>query len=225
MCSPDALAPHGGQAYHRRGGMEFINRTALIVRPKRRFLEWANRLKDGPALTRGELESLETVVLIEAPEDEADLQDLLDVYAEDVFEQMLFAWHTDETAWPPNRSPHIFRDWFDVRLIDEVWDADPDAPWTDDLEPSLDCGWCGMPLEAEAPAVTVTMRIDDKTLLEGLPPGPIAVPLGDRDVPGLIPMPGSDASAEADLVFVFCGDTCADAFRKRWAQERGARLS
>lgn len=202
--------------------MELVDRVALIVRPKRRFLEWANTL-DGPHLTLDKLPSLETLVLL-VPLEPLDLQRIIDEYAEEIFEQMLEGWHTDEAMWPSNRTPHVFRDWFDARLIDEVWDADPDESW-DGLESGLDCGWCGAPRDPDAPVQTVNVKVHDRTLLHGLAPGQVPIPLGDRVVTGVIPAPGSEAADEADLVFGFCGDKYERAFRKRWEQERGRLLS
>ena len=44
--------------------MELLNRAALIVTPKRRFLEWVNRLPDaGRPLTIDEARSLRMVYL------------------------------------------------------------------------------------------------------------------------------------------------------------------
>jgi hypothetical protein len=47
--------------------MEIVNRFALIVRPKRRFLEWANALDDeGSRLTIESLSGLTEVHLVES---------------------------------------------------------------------------------------------------------------------------------------------------------------
>lgn len=47
--------------------MEPVNRFALIVKPKRRYMEWANALPDdGPRLTVAELPTLTEVYLVDA---------------------------------------------------------------------------------------------------------------------------------------------------------------
>lgn len=105
--------------------MEPINRFALIVRPKRRYMEWANAVDtDGPRLTLDELPSLTEVYLLDATDSEADREELIDVYAEEIWEQQLDGWSTDETQWPVNRTPHALRDWFDLTFVDMVFDAD-----------------------------------------------------------------------------------------------------
>ncbi len=61
--------------------MEPINRTALLVTPKRRFVEWVNALPEiGPPLKAEEISSLRSVYLVATGDLESDLQDLIDTY-------------------------------------------------------------------------------------------------------------------------------------------------
>ncbi len=34
----------------------------------------------------------------------------------------MYSWHRDRQAWPRKRTYRIFREWFDVRLIELVFD-------------------------------------------------------------------------------------------------------
>jgi hypothetical protein len=48
------------------------------------------------------------------------------VFAE-VFEHELFGWHTDESAWPQNRTLALFQEWFDIELhsmVDDLGDIE-----------------------------------------------------------------------------------------------------
>lgn len=95
--------------------MEVVNRFALVVRPKRRYLEWANALEHEQApLTVDALPGLTQIVLVEADVEEPDREALIETYADQIWEEQLFAWWTDEADWPKNRTPHTLRDWFEA---------------------------------------------------------------------------------------------------------------
>jgi hypothetical protein len=97
-----------------------INRGALIVRPKQPFLDWAARLDDSGIVPDAEGE--QTVYLIPEFEDDQEASAVLKrIYAE-VFERELWGWHTDESAWPQNRTLAMFREWFDIELHSVVED-------------------------------------------------------------------------------------------------------
>jgi hypothetical protein len=89
-----------------------LNRSAIIVRPRKPFLDWAAQLDDSEMLPNSEGE--QTVYLI--PE-----SDGFDI----VFESELFAWHTRESDWPQARTFAMFRDWFDIEfhsIVDDLCD-------------------------------------------------------------------------------------------------------
>jgi hypothetical protein len=65
--------------------MELLNRTAVIVRPKRRFLEWINRLPDaGKPLTIEEAASLRMVYLAATGDRTPDVSEIIDIYWEEI---------------------------------------------------------------------------------------------------------------------------------------------
>lgn len=128
--------------------MDLIDRVALIVTPRRRFLEWANGLPDaGSPLTIEEAKSLRTIFLAAVDDLEPDLQDMIDHYWEDIFEESLVAWTSDESLWPANRTAHVFRDWFQVECIDHVTDADPGEPLPVSERVLTRCAVCRAPLD------------------------------------------------------------------------------
>ena len=152
--------------------MDWIDRQALLVRPKRRFFEWANRLEPAdPKLTLEDAYRYSAVFLIAAEQDENDRTSIIDQYAEQLFEEVLAGWTEDEGQWPVNRTPHLFRDWFDVELIGHVMDADDDLPLSlvgelddedgkdgDRAEPLAECAWCLRAIPEDAPCSTISFQ-------------------------------------------------------------------
>ncbi len=101
-----------------------INRIAAVVEPKEPYLAWARALDDGgPSMDSLSAEDLTSVYLIDQEENaEKSLRRNWDW----IFEEKLFSWHRDRQGWPRKRTLRIFREWFDVRLIDLVYDLSDD---------------------------------------------------------------------------------------------------
>lgn len=97
-----------------------LNRGVLIVRPRQPYHDWAARLDDSGIVSDPEDEK--TVYLIPEFESDTEAWEVLeDVYAE-IFERELEGWHTDESAWPQNRTFAMFKEWFDIELHSVVED-------------------------------------------------------------------------------------------------------
>ena len=178
--------------------MELLNRTAVIVRPKRRFLEWINRLPDaGKPLTIEQAASLRMVYLAATGDKTPEVSEIIDIYREDIFEESLSGWTHDESLWPPNRTPHVFRDWFDVDCIDGVADADPSEPLTIRELARTRCAACEAELDSGAIAVVTfsDRRVGRMTVQE------LDV-LDERDTET------ADANLPV-LVFRCCSERCA----------------
>ena len=220
--------------------MEVVNRFALVVRPKRRYLEWANGLAHGEApLTLEALPGLTQIVLVEATSEEPDREELIELYAEDIWDQQLEAWWTNEADWPANRTPHTLRDWFEITVVDLVVDADPEAAWGEgdldvDEDDGLDepdamanqCVWCDKEIDedAEVYSLFMTLRPDDP-LRDGSRTA-VLVPVAGRDRLAVVAQPGSDMAREGhDLSFALCSERCAQAMKEALERERGAQLS
>ena len=97
-----------------------LNRASLIVRPKQPFLDWAAQLDDSGLVP--DVEGEQTVYLIPEFEGDGEADGVLRRVFAEVFERELFGWHTDEAAWPPNRTYTLFRKWFTVELHSVVED-------------------------------------------------------------------------------------------------------
>ena len=97
-----------------------LNRAVLIVRPERPFLEWAAQLDDSGVLP--DVGGEQTAYLVPEFEDDADAERVLRLVFAEVFERELSGWHTDESAWPKQRTLAIFRKWFRIELHSVVED-------------------------------------------------------------------------------------------------------
>jgi hypothetical protein len=88
-----------------------VNRSAVLVRPRAPFLEWAKKHGDGMSYpTEGE----RSVYLLPNYNFSEESEDLLRQFGELIFEAELEGWMTDEETWPKERSYERFREWFDV---------------------------------------------------------------------------------------------------------------
>jgi hypothetical protein len=97
-----------------------LNRGVVIVRPKRPFLDWAAGLDDsGIVPDRG---GEQTVYLIPSYEDDEGAWEILVTLYPAIFENELYGWHTDETAWPRGRDLAMFKKWFEIELHSVVED-------------------------------------------------------------------------------------------------------
>lgn len=103
-----------------------INRTALIVKPKQPFADWLTAVDPRGSLTLPEIREDTTVFLLPDEAFQMDLEKVLREFFEDIFEQVLWEWATDEGDWPKERSYEKFREWFDVEFHSGVIDLAED---------------------------------------------------------------------------------------------------
>jgi hypothetical protein len=219
--------------------MEPLNRVALIVRPKRRYKEWADSIveEDDEPVFDLDLARANPAVYLVAADPEQSLPELIDQYAAEVFEEQLEAWHTDESTWPINRTPHVFRDWFDVVLGDSVIDLDPEESFhfedegEEDLLDALSgvpgaltsCAWCGETIDAKSPVVAVMLKGPRDPHPE---PEVIELTVAGRIIQAVVPSDESKAAREGVMAFAtFCSDDCGRSFQEAWRRERDALTS
>jgi hypothetical protein len=178
--------------------VELLNRTALVVTPKRRFIEWVNRLPDaGTPLRPDELHSLRNVYAVATGDLPPDLQEVIDTYWEEIFAQFLREWVTDESLWPANRTPHTFRDWFGVELIEFVADLDPQEPITVAEAARTQCAMCGGALDNDRTAVALGDTVRRLSAQE--------VDEWERAIAA-----GDEPSIDAAFILRCCGTACAE---------------
>jgi hypothetical protein len=106
-----------------------INRSAVILRPGPPFIEWASNLDDSGLVPSFEGE--QTVYLVPEFEDDMEAMEVLSEAYDLLFEEQLAGWHTDESAWPRNRTFKMFREWFVIEQHSLIIDL-CDYPLEDD---------------------------------------------------------------------------------------------
>ena len=97
-----------------------INRAAVIVRPAKPYVEWAQTLDDSGLEPDPSDDA--TVYLIPNYADEVEAWELLSKIYEEIFENELWSWHTEEDDWPKDRTFAMFRAWFEVEFHSIVED-------------------------------------------------------------------------------------------------------
>lgn len=229
--------------------MVLIDRVLLLVRPKRRCVEWANGLgvlRSKVSLEDARAQPTAYLVYVHEEDEPIDSEQLIDTYADQIFDEELSHWTQDDERWPRNRTPHLFRDWFDVEIVDLVLDADEEMPLVDESEELYEedelgeveqddatdvinrCAWCDRPLDEMPERFTLNMRVAWRDAIEPFAGGPIEwpLPIGGRTISGLVTGADSVARKEGvDVCFTVCGESCGKALREAFERERATLLS
>jgi len=100
-----------------------LNRSAVIVRPKKPFCDWLRAVdyEDAPEVTLDQMGP--TLYLIPEYEDPADADKVLKKVCDEIFCRELEGWYTDVNVWPKDRSLKVFKQWFDVQHYEVVEDV------------------------------------------------------------------------------------------------------
>jgi hypothetical protein len=101
--------------------MRTINRIGIVVTPREPYMAWAKCIDDGAASLEIVAEEFTSFYLVEAPDTFEPAKVIRKHYAA-IFEEQLNAWHREETKWPRRRTEAMFREWFDAKVVDMVWD-------------------------------------------------------------------------------------------------------
>lgn len=93
----------------------WINRAALIVRPRQPYLDWAASLdEEAPELSRELVKRVSVYLVGEDPKEQAETAPL-ENYFERIFEMEFEAWSQDEQQWPPTPwTLAMFHEWFEA---------------------------------------------------------------------------------------------------------------
>lgn len=103
-----------------------INRSVVIVRPKKPFLEWLSSVEKALGGGLSEIDLTEEGAAFLIPDediiDAKEAQRYIESKWRDIFEQFLFDWLIDDTLWPKKRTLKMFREWFDLVYAPMAWD-------------------------------------------------------------------------------------------------------
>jgi hypothetical protein len=102
---------------------QISNRAVIIVRPKLPFVEWVRNADDeSKHITAEDIEREPNVYLVDDYEMDGEKDQLISNNYEDIFEEELYGWITDESMWPKNRDLKTFLNWFHVEFHSMVFD-------------------------------------------------------------------------------------------------------
>ncbi len=98
-----------------------INRIAILVYPKKPFIDWLKYVDpEVPLCDR--VHDSKTVYLL--PEEVSeDWEKYLKKICTKIFENQLLAWFTDPSIWPQDRSWKVFKKWFAVEMQSIIFDT------------------------------------------------------------------------------------------------------
>jgi len=100
---------------------DLTDRAALILKPKKPFLDWLKKydLQDKDV----DLEEDQDVYLIPEFLDNKEFETWLKENYDAFFCDQMNGWYSDETMWVQNRSFKLFKEWFDYKMHSMVWDT------------------------------------------------------------------------------------------------------
>jgi hypothetical protein len=102
---------------------EMLNRSAVVVRPRKPFLDWVREVddEDAPEVTPDEMGPM--LYLVPNYEDLVDAEKVLKKVCEEIFCRELEAWFPDDECWPRDRSIKRFKEWFEIEHVELVEDV------------------------------------------------------------------------------------------------------
>jgi hypothetical protein len=103
--------------------MRRVKRTAITVKPKQPYIEWANGLEEGGVKLGEDFTPELNVYLVEDIADAIlDIEAIVAPHYEAIFEEELVAWHRRASDWPQRRDLATFLAWFEVEIHSIVLD-------------------------------------------------------------------------------------------------------
>ncbi|QTE21543.1 hypothetical protein [Polaribacter cellanae] len=96
----------------------YINRSAIIVKPKQPFIDWHNNLY--PDSKMDEID-IDIYLVNDAIE---DLEKFLKKKFDKIFTMVLEDWHTNKKEWPQRRNYKMFNQWFRVEVSETIYDLE-----------------------------------------------------------------------------------------------------
>ena len=106
--------------------MKFVNRIALVIKPRQPLLDWICSFDAEEAPTLDELRNEASLYLLDEPTEEMPqaelLAQLIDAHYEDIFASELAIWDEFGDHAPAQRDRDTFQLWFDVSLSGLTFD-------------------------------------------------------------------------------------------------------
>jgi hypothetical protein len=100
---------------------ENINRSALVLKPKKPFIDWIKNLDDQFEIN--EIIEDPDIYLLPDFEEVQQMVNWLKKNYDMIFIDQMNNWYTDETLWVTNRTFKLFKEWFDFSLHTMILDT------------------------------------------------------------------------------------------------------
>ena len=101
---------------------ESINRNAILVKPKKPFIEWLNEVfKDEAPVTSMEENN---IYLVREMASNEDVEKWVSKNFESIFVNELNDWCADEDEWPGERTYKLFQEWFSFEIHSMILDLE-----------------------------------------------------------------------------------------------------
>jgi len=100
-----------------------LNRSIIIIKAKKPFLDWLRSLPDPDnRTTLDEINFDNTTYLLPEYDMDGEREPILKKYYGAIFEDQLAEWWTDSTHWPNHRNFATFKEWFDIEFHSLILD-------------------------------------------------------------------------------------------------------
>ena len=104
--------------------MEYINRSAAVIKPKQSFLEWLNALPDSDKpLNLADIQHDCTLLLLPEYDDEIQCRLYIKNLFKIIFEKELEGFCIDSDYWPQKRDYKTFLQWFEIEIHSAIIDT------------------------------------------------------------------------------------------------------
>ena len=96
----------------------YINRSAIIVKPKQPFIDWHNSLYPDSKIDEIDID----IYLVD--DNINDLEKFLKKKFDKLFTMVLYDWHTNKKEWPQKRNYKMFKQWFRLEISETIYDLE-----------------------------------------------------------------------------------------------------
>jgi hypothetical protein len=150
------------------------------------------------------------------------LDAVLDQIWEEIFEEELFAWSTDEQEWPARRTRQMFDAWFAAELCDSVIDLVPDEPLTEEdvdleaLQIALNtCAFCGADVPVDSGRMAA-FKLSDRSLFQHVEGRALGLSVGPQRIITVVVTSEDSTPAQegADVIGRACSRRCEKQIEK-----------
>lgn len=96
----------------------YINRSAIIIKPKQPFVDWHNSLYPDSKMDEIDID----IYLVD--DNINDLEKFLKKKFDMLFTMVLYDWHTNKKEWPQRRNYKMFKQWFRIEMSKTIYDLE-----------------------------------------------------------------------------------------------------